>query len=199
MAEDVKNPEVKPEENPNGNPDNKGENQNGQQPTLEELVVQLKQAQAENLRNKNSMDKVMSENNKLKEQLRQKMSAEEQTAQAEKEKAEAQQNYVKELEKKLAKIEATNRYISMGMDASLADATADAELGGDQMTVTSNIKKMTDALLKAKEAEWLKTRPAPQTGGDGSVTKEQFDKMTLMQKSELFERDPETYHRLLGR
>lgn len=35
--------------------------------------------------------------------------------------------------------------------------------------------------------------------GRRTVTKEQFENMTLVQKSELYENDPETYHRLLGK
>ena len=198
MAEENKTNEQKPVENQVTKPEGAEKNQENI-PTIEELAVQLKQAQAEILRSKNSMDKVMSENKALKDQLRQKMSAEEQVEQAKKEADEQQAAYVKSLEQKLAKIDAQKRYMDMGMDSALAEATAEAELKGERDAVTANIKKMTDALLKAKEAEWLRTRPSPQAGGEGTVTKEQFDRMTLAQKSELYERDPALYHKLLGR
>ena len=169
------------------------------QPNIEELLTQLKQTQAEVLRKKNAMDKVMSENKNLKDQLRQRMSADEKVEEAKKEAEQRQKEYVAGLESRLKKIEAERKYTEMGMASNLAKATAEADINGDRDAVLANIKKWTDSLIKAKEAEWLRTRPAPQSGGDGSVTKEQFNKMTLAQKSELYERDPETYHRLLGK
>ena len=173
--------------------------QEPEQPNIEELLTQLKQTQAEVLRKKNAMDKVMSENKNLKDQLRQRMSADEKVEEAKKEAEQRQKEYVAGLESRLKKIEAERKYTEMGMASDLAKATAEADINGDRDAVLANIKKWTDSLIKAKEAEWLRTRPAPQSGGDGSVTKEQFDKMTLAQKSELYERDPETYHRLLGK
>lgn len=190
------------EQQVNSNPEEPKEQDNKQepgQPNIDELLTQLKQTQAEMLRNKNAMDKVMSENKNLKDQLRQRMSADEKVEEAKKEAEKQHNEYVAGLENRLKMIETVNRYTEMGMAPDLAKATAEADINGDKDAVSANIKKWTDSLIKAKEAEWLRTRPAPQSGGDGSVTKEQFDKMTLAQKSELYERDPETYHRLLGK
>lgn len=198
MAEEAKINEQKVDEKTEetGKQDEKQETG---QPNIDELLTQLKQTQAEMLRNKNAMDKVMSENKNLKDQLRQRMSADEKVEEAKKEAEKQHNEYVAGLENRLKMIETVNRYTEMGMNPDLAKATAEADINGDKDAVSANIKKWTDSLIKAKEAEWLRTRPAPQSGGDGNVTKEQFDKMTLAQKSELYERDPETYHRLLGR
>ena len=55
--------------------------------------------------------------------------------------------------------------------ANLAEATAKAELAGDKDLVAKNIAAMTDAKIKAAEAEWLKSRPDPQ-GGTGEKDKD---------------------------
>lgn len=199
MAEEAKINEQQVNNNSEESNEQDGKQEQGQ-PNIDELLTQLKQTQAEMLRNKNAMDKVMSENKNLKDQLRQRMSADEKVEEAKKEAEQQQKEYVAGLESRLKKIEAERRYTEMGMASDLAKETAEADISGDRDAVLANIKKWTDSLIKAKEAEWLRTRPAPQSGGDdGNVTKEQFDKMTLAQKSELYERDPETYHRLLGR
>lgn len=199
MADETKTNENVATENLETNTSGKETEASQQIPSIEELMTKLKQAQADMLRNKNAMDKVMSENKNLKDQLRQRMTADEQASEAKREAEEQQKQYVSNLESRLKMIEAVSRYTDMGMDSELAKATAEADLNGDKDTVTANIRKWTESLVKAKEAEWLKTRPVPQTGGTSELSKEQFDKMTLAQKSELYESDPETYHRLLGK
>lgn len=63
-------------------------------------------------------------------------------------------------------------------------------------------------LIKSAVADNPKLKAAPVAGvssadhaggsGEGAVTKEQFDRMTVAQKSALYESDPATYKRLLG-
>ena len=54
--------------------------------------------------------------------------------------------------------------MGLGMDEKLAEETAAAEIAGDVDKVTDNMKKYQDALIKAKEAEWLKSRPPVNAG-----------------------------------
>lgn len=135
-------------------------------PTIEELMAEVARSRAEMEKMKISNDKISSENATLKKQLRAKQTAEEAAEDAKREQEEAHKEYVAGLEKKLALIEAKARYADMGMDPELAAKTAEAELDGDKETVSANIKKMMAASLKSAEAEWLKSRPEVQTGGD---------------------------------
>lgn len=147
------------------------------QPTMEELTAALAKANAEIEKMKIASNKQSSENATLKKQLRAKQTAEEQAEEAKREQEEAHKEYVAGLERKLAIIEAKSRYGDMGMDADLAAKTAEAELNGDQETVSANIKKMMAANLKAAEAEWIKSRPDVQAGnGEDAEAEDPFIK-----------------------
>ena len=159
--------------NTNNNDQNNQQNGDDQQnqqpktPTIEELMVELAQERAEKERFKASIDKLTASNGDLTKKLRAKQTAEEQAEDAKREQEAQRAAYVKELEDKLNMIETTQRYQTMGMDANLAEATAKAELAGDKDLVAKNIAAMTDAKIKAAEAEWLKSRPDPQGGTEG--------------------------------
>ena len=149
-------------------PVNEQENKE-QEVSVESLMAQLAQERAEKERNKAALDKALKEKGEVTKQLRARQTAEEQEAEAKREQAEQHEAYVKSLENTIKLTEATNRYITMGMDADLAKKTAEAELDGTpegKDIVFANIQKMTEAKIKAAEAEWLKSRPAPQTGAD---------------------------------
>ena len=107
---------------------------------------------------------------------------------------------MKSLEDYKAINEASKRYIGMGMNVDLAIATATAETNGDMDTVMKNIKENSEAQIKAAKAEWLKSRPDIISGGTGKeITKEQFDRMTMVERTKLYREDPDTYERLMGR
>ena len=133
-------------------------------PTVEELMTQLAQERAERAKLKNSFDRTSSELADTKKQLKARLTAEEQEAQAKKEADEEHKKYVEGLETKIKTIDATKRYMGLGMDEKLAEETAAAEIAGDVDKVTDNMKKYQDALIKAKEAEWLKSRPPVNAG-----------------------------------
>ena len=115
-------------------------------PTVEELMTQLAQERAERAKLKNSFDRTSSE-------LADTKKADEE-----------HKKYVEGLETKIKTIDATKRYMGLGMDEKLAEETAAAEIAGDVDKVTDNMKKYQDALIKAKEAEWLKSRPPVNAG-----------------------------------
>ena len=56
-----------------------------------------------------------------------------------------------------------------GLDAELAVKAADAEVTGDMDALADIQKQHTDNLLRAKEAEWKKSRPRVNIG-DGSYS-----------------------------
>lgn len=194
MAEENKNTQQEPDANEQKNkePENKT-------PTIEELTLQLAQANAERAKYKNSIDKLTHDNAELTKWKRERMSAQEQQDEAEAQAKAQMDAYVKELEEFKLITEASSRYIGMGMDVELAKATATAEIKGDMDTVLANINKNKEDALKAAKAEWLKSRPdIPDGGTHSGLTVEQFREMNLFEKTKLRREDLETYNRLLA-
>jgi hypothetical protein len=141
--------------------------------TVESLVAQLSEMKAENAKLKSTNDKLCQSEGQLRKQLRAKMTAEEEAAEIKAEEEAKHNEYVSGLEKKLAIIEATAKYVEMGFDPKLAAETATADYEGDKDTVNANIKKMMSDQRKKMEAELreqlLKDIPAPQSGNQGNV------------------------------
>ena len=166
-------------------------------PTVEELMTQLAQANADKAKYKNSIDKLTKSNGDLTKQLREHMTAEEQLAQAQKEADETHQAYVKELEDFKRMAEAKDRYMTIQkMDAETALKAAQAEVSGDYMALSTIQQQFNEVSLKAKEAEWLKSRPLINTGVGGeetSITKEQFNAMGYKERVEFKTKYPSTY------
>ena len=137
-------------------------------PTIEELMTELAKERAEKVKYKNSFDNASSEAAKYKKALREKQSAEE-IQNEEKLKAEEQHKaYVAELEKFKRTAEAKARYALQGMNEELSKLAAEAEVQGDYDALAKIQKQHADALIKAKEAEWLKSRPEINAGNSGS-------------------------------
>ena len=157
--EDNKNIDTQGQQNPE--PENQPEEHT---PTVEELMTQLAQERANNAKLKNNFDKTSSELANAKKQLKAKQTAEEQQAEAEREAEEEHKKYVKGLEDTIKMTNATNRYLALGMSADMAKDTAQAELDGDMDKVTENMGKFADATVKAKQDEWLKSRPEVNAG-----------------------------------
>lgn len=138
-------------------------------PTVDELLTELARERAEKNKLKASFDKTSSDVAELKRQLRAKQTADEQVLADQKEAEEKRAEYIKSLERKVAMNEAVQRYIGLGMDSALAMDTATAELDGDKDKVATNFKKYQDSVIEAKQAEWLKSRPQVQSGGEGKT------------------------------
>ena len=143
-------------------------------PTVDELMTQLAKERAELAKLKNSLDNASSEAAKYKKALRERQSAEE-IQNEEKLKAEEQRNqYIKDLETFKRKAEARSRYALQGMTEELATQAAEAEVAGDYDALAEVHKKHTEAIIKAKEAEWYKNRPDPNAGRGSSAEKDPF-------------------------
>lgn len=169
-----------------------------QTPTVEELLAIVAKNKAENEKLKNQLSKSNSEAAAYKKALREKQTAEEQEAEAKKEAEEQQKNYISELEKFKKTAEAKARYALQGMNSDLATKAAEAEIAGDMDTLATIQKQHTDLLIKEREAEWIKSRPAVNAGAgtdETTVTKEQFNKMSYKQKVKFKQKYPETYQK----
>lgn len=144
------------------------DNVNQQEPiTVDSLMAEVAQLKAENAKNKTALDRALHSNGELTKQLRAKMTASEQEAEAKREAEEAQANRIKELENYKRKSEARERYMTtIGMPADLAKEAAEAEVAGDMDALASVYKRHQESVLKASEADWLAKRPMPETGRD---------------------------------
>lgn len=153
----------------NPNPQDGG----GSEVTLESLMAEIATLKADNVKLKSTNDKLCQSEGELRKQLRAKMTAEEQAKELEAQQKAEHEEYVSGLEKKIATIEATARYIDMGFDPEKAAETAAAELDGDKETVNANIKAMMAAKEKKMEQELreklMKDMPLPQSGNQSNI------------------------------
>jgi hypothetical protein len=175
----------------NGNAEVTTENK----PTVEELMAQLAQANAEKEKQKLALDKALKEKGEITKQLRSKQTDDELAEQ----KAKEREERYAEIERENKLIKAQARYVAMGMNSEMALSSASAEIEGDFETVTSNFVKLKNEAIKNAETEWLKSRPQPNAGnGEKQITKEQFDSMSLVELSNLKKSSPELYKQLSG-
>ena len=87
----------------------------------------------------------------------------------------------------------------MGYDSNLAQSTAEALAKGDMDTVFKNQKTHADNREKALRTELLKGTPTPAAGKtDDGMTKEKYSKLTLAEKAEFAEKNPDTYKEFYG-
>ena len=153
----------------NPNPQDGG----GSEVTLESLMAEIATLKADNVKLKSTNDKLCQSEGELRKQLRAKMTAEEQANELEAQKKAEHEEYVSNLEKELATIKATARYIDMGFDPEKAKETAVAELDGDKERVSANIKAMLAAQRKQMEKDirddLMKDMPLPQSGNQGNI------------------------------
>lgn len=167
--------------------------------TMESLMERIASLEVENKRNKAALDKALKEKGDITKQYRDVLT-EAQQAKIDKETAdEEHRQYVESLEQYKAKAEAKARYALQGMSEEMAVKAAEAENAGDMDELAVIQKQHTEAVIKAKQAEWLKSRPPVNAGqGNGALTKEQFDNMSLAEKSKLYRENQAEYERLNG-
>ena len=136
--------------------------------SVEELLAQLNAAKAENKRYKDAITKASSEAATWKKQLRARQTQEEQEAEAKREAEEERTNHLKAVERELAIMKATNRYLKQGMDEKLAKECADLEADNDIETLMEKIASHRDASISAAvkkaQEELLASRPEINAG-----------------------------------
>lgn len=148
---------------------------------------------------KDLYDKASSEIAQYKKSLRERMTEEE----AAKIKADEEMASIREelemlrTEKVIG--ENASKFIEMGYDSKLAQATAVAMVKGETDTVFKNHAKFLAEREKALRAEILKSTPTPPPGEGGeTLTKEDFRKMSFAEKARFAQDNPEKYKELYG-
>lgn len=119
----------------------------GGSPTVEELLAQLAQERAEKAQNKAALDKALKEKGELTKNLRAKMTAEEQEAEAKKAADEAKDARIQELESKFRMMDYSKRYMGIGMDEKTAESLS--ELTGE-LSDADKFFSALDKFMKSK-------------------------------------------------
>lgn len=161
---------------------------------------QLQQMRIELAKAKKAVDKATGEAADYKKQLRTKQTQEEADAQEKAEKEAARQEQFDRLLKENTVTKLAKNYLSLGYPQELAEKAASAQYDNDTDELFKIQSTYQSAYKKSLEAEWLKTRPAAQSGAsedDGfAVTKEQFDGMTYLERLDLKNKHPKIYENL---
>lgn len=142
--------------------------------SYEDALAEIAAAKAEVKKMKAERDAALKKAGDSTKALRAKQSEEERKAEEEQAKQEERNEYIKGLEEYKARNEAKNRYLIQGMSADLAEQAAEAEVTGDMDALAEIQRKHTEALIKAKEAEWKKNAPRVNFGSDSTMTKEEI-------------------------
>lgn len=122
-----------PDDPGNATPDDQTPENNPDDHTPDETAAELKRLQAEFIKQKNALDSATKEAATYKKQLRAKLSAEEQEAEAAKEREEARDKELNELRKKFAVADISKRVLTFLGDEKTADTVADALYGAEDI------------------------------------------------------------------
>lgn len=173
------------------------EQENSGKPTVEELLAQIAEKDAAYKKLKAANDATSKSEAELKRQLRARQTAEEQEAE---EKAEAQRLADEEREnmrKELNHIKAVAAYKEL--DAGTIDTLIEAVSEADHTTINNIISNEIKKAVKKAEAEWKKSTGNVNAGtGDVAtqISKQQFDGMSMADKTKLYRENKAEYDRL---
>lgn len=148
---------------------------------------------------KDLLDKATSEAAQYKKSLRDRMSEEEATKARADEEMAAIREELEQLRAEKVIGENAAKFLELGYDAKLAQATATAMAAGEMDAVFKNHAKFLADREKALRAEILRDTPAPPAGnGDAKKTKADFQKMSLIEKQKFAQENPEAYQEFYG-
>ena len=164
-------------------------------PTVEELAAQIAQLTADRDKYKSANDKLSKESADYKRQLRAKQTEEEQLAEEKAEADRLQKEELENLKKELNHNKAVNAYKAIP-DEKMVESLIDAVSDADHSAIANILEKYANAKVKEAQAEWQKSRPRVNMGGEGGLTKEQFDAMSIADKSKLYRENKAEYDRL---
>ena len=167
-----------------------------------DTATELAKLKAEFAKQKAALDKATKEAGDAKKALRAKQTQEEIDADTRKQQEEANQKELEELRMKFAVMESSKAVLTrIGGDESASTRIAEYLYGAKDVDgALTEIQKIIAAREKALRIEYGKV-PAPGAGNsDGpTITKEQFAAMGYKERSDLFNKHPDEYNRLMGR
>ncbi len=143
-------------------------------------------------------DRYASEASSYKKKYNEKLTDDERIKQEQEDKFNQMQTELDELKQEKALNGHITHLMGLGYDKDTASKVAQATVKGDFDTVYRLQSQFIDTTKKNVESEVLKKTPAPSVGGDDDkgITKEDFKKMSLVEKQKLYEDDPETFEQL---
>ena len=148
---------------------------------------------------KSVFDKKASEAADLSKQLKSRMTQDEQAAAQQAETLAAMQAELESLRSEKEISEYTAQFLGLGYDEKLAKSTAEALHKGDMAMVFKNQALFVAERDKAMKTELLKKTPTPPSGdGDKGITKEEFQKMSLVEKQKFASENPDAYKEFYG-
>lgn len=158
----------------------------------------LAKRDAETAKLKNAFNKASSDVAKYKQDLKDHMSDEEKKANEQKELLEKLQKENEEFKKQSVITDNKAKFIGLGYSEDLAQQTAEALFNGDLTTFFTNQKAVWDAKEKEIRAGVMKDTPVPPAGsaGKSGVTLAQLRSMSVKDRYEFSQKNPEEYERL---
>ena len=162
---------------------------------------ELARLKAEMAKQKAALDRATKEAGDYKKQLRAKQSAEEVAAEEAKALQQAMQEELEQLRKEKAVATTTAKVMDFVGDNTVSAQVAEYLYGAEDVDAAlTALSKAWAAKEKALRQEYGKI-PAPGAGiSDGpTVTKEQLDAMSYMQRIEFARKNPNEYNKLMGR
>ena len=173
--------------------------ENYEEMSPEEKIAALEANYSSVAQHKANADRFASEAADYKKKLRERMSEEEAKAAKEAEERATLLARVEQLEQEKAVSTYTSAYLAMGYDEKLAKSSAEALAKGDLDSVFKFQKTHAENREKALRTELLKNTPPPAAGkNDTGITKEQFSKMTPLEKEKFATENPEQYKEFYG-
>ena len=149
---------------------------------------------------KRAIDKLTKENGELTKKYRSTLSEQERASMEKAEAEAARQAEFDDMKRRLAINDLVSEYMDRQFPKEIATKIATARYDGDNETVNIIEKQMDEAKRKKWEAEFLASRPELKTGvGETqTISKEQFDKMSLIEKTKLKRENEAEYNRLVA-
>ena len=186
-------PKETPKDEPKGNPEDSPQDEKS-------LNEQLQSALVEMAKLRRQLDKTSSEAADSRRKWKDSLTETERASQEKAEAEAARQAEFDEMKRRLAINDLVSEYMDREFPKDIATKIATARYDGDNDTVNVIEKQMDEVKRKKWEADFLKSRPDINagTGTAPTISKEDFDKMTLMEKSKLKRENAEEYKRLLA-
>ena len=169
--------------------------------TMQEMQDRMQEVLNENAKLKRAVSKSNSEAKGWKDKYNATLSAAELASQEKAEQAAKDAEELEGLKKYKAINELSKQYMRRGYSADMAEKIAEAEYSGDTDSRFKIMDQFAAAQKKSWEQEWIQSRPEINTGsGDGvTVTQEQFNAMSLQDRTQLMRTNPALYDRLTGK